>query len=597
MKLQRFIKAGLLLVFFWLSLVAAIPFVALFSPEAGAQLQRAVLPSQLQGLGWTFTTTQTFKARTNNTSNVISLEGGDGLTAISPRIGATAPATLFWTSTGFEPATAGQSWGSAIRPPDLHAQDLTVYNSATLPACASATLGGSCTTGLICRSTEAAYVCLDSAWHIVESETQQLLNGKDKHYVVLTFDDGNDEGYDLYRDVMNARNVKGTFYINTNNIGNAGQLTWAEVNTLIDEGHEIGDHLPGGESAETISSEELYDLLVESQADIDAQVTGGYPLRTYSYPQNQWGDTCDNTPTCSVGVPIPHIVQMFHDGARRSTDVPVTFLPLHDPYTVGGGFWSSAADYIDGARRCAGDSGEDGCLYVMGMHDAVNCDATCLGTVIDTLQSEGFTFLTFRQAISRKIGTPEWYRRNYVPNPKGAMGSTETRPQFWIESLSGNADVTYDEDGCMTFTDTDGGTNTVVFKLSNWPLFYKEYPLFDPNGYLGPAMPKGFRTTRLFGAVHISTDGDFAATSGARMKTGDSQCVTTYVSTANTDDLAHCEGVDPTDHSDLDGDTPATSGPNSWWMQTVGQTAGSATFCRPTVGLVRKVNDNEAASR
>ncbi|MFJ7748725.1 polysaccharide deacetylase family protein [Arthrobacter sp. NPDC097144] len=59
---------------------------------------------------------------------------------------------------------------------------------------------------------------------------------------VFSFDDGVAADRDFVRPLLNNRGVKGTFGVTTNNVGNSGRLSWPDIKTLMDEGHEIASH-------------------------------------------------------------------------------------------------------------------------------------------------------------------------------------------------------------------------------------------------------------------------------------------------------------------------------------------------------------------
>lgn len=68
------------------------------------------------------------------------------------------------------------------------------------------------------------------------------LGEKSTPKVVISFDDGMDSVYTKAYPYMNARNIKGTAYINSNSIGSANRMTLDNLKTLYNNGWDIGNH-------------------------------------------------------------------------------------------------------------------------------------------------------------------------------------------------------------------------------------------------------------------------------------------------------------------------------------------------------------------
>jgi peptidoglycan/xylan/chitin deacetylase (PgdA/CDA1 family) len=99
--------------------------------------------------------------------------------------------------------------------------------------------------------------------------------------VSLTFDDGI-ATQNLVRPMLLAHNMRGTFFINSGNVGlNGYYMTWADVDALAGDGDEIGGH--------TVDHQRLTDLTPDQQrheiCDDAATLRGrGYSITDFAYP-------------------------------------------------------------------------------------------------------------------------------------------------------------------------------------------------------------------------------------------------------------------------------------------------------------------------
>jgi hypothetical protein len=99
--------------------------------------------------------------------------------------------------------------------------------------------------------------------------------------VTLTFDDGIASQYAHARPALNARGMRGTFFINSGKVADGEYfMTWPQIDTLSAEGHEIGGH--------TIDHVRLTDPGVDIRHQIctdAATLRGrGYQILSFAYP-------------------------------------------------------------------------------------------------------------------------------------------------------------------------------------------------------------------------------------------------------------------------------------------------------------------------
>lgn len=98
--------------------------------------------------------------------------------------------------------------------------------------------------------------------------------------VVLTFDDGLQEHYQVYLD-LESRHVKASFFINSMRIGTPNYLTKSQLDIMHSNGHEIGGH--------TLNHANLSSLSYTAQEteicnDRDRLLELGYNVTNFVYP-------------------------------------------------------------------------------------------------------------------------------------------------------------------------------------------------------------------------------------------------------------------------------------------------------------------------
>ncbi|MFC1889834.1 polysaccharide deacetylase family protein [Thermodesulfobacteriota bacterium] len=106
--------------------------------------------------------------------------------------------------------------------------------------------------------------------------------------VILTFDDGSDTHFDVVRPALNERGIHGVFYVVAGSIGWEGVLDAGRIQTMIDEGHEIGSHMVSHLDLTELTVEEIEFQLFESKATLESmfEAPGGGPYEVVScaYP-------------------------------------------------------------------------------------------------------------------------------------------------------------------------------------------------------------------------------------------------------------------------------------------------------------------------
>ena len=98
--------------------------------------------------------------------------------------------------------------------------------------------------------------------------------------VSFSFDDGLSSA-PVAGSVLAAHGVKGTFYIITGDVGSSGFVTWGNVKTLAEEGHEIGAHTVEHKDLEFLTPEEQEYQVCHSREQLEEH---GYHPLSFAYP-------------------------------------------------------------------------------------------------------------------------------------------------------------------------------------------------------------------------------------------------------------------------------------------------------------------------
>ena len=103
-------------------------------------------------------------------------------------------------------------------------------------------------------------------------------------YVSLTFDDGNADQLAALP-ILADHDMDGTFYIITNRVGrpNSQYMTWSDVQTIYDDGNEIGGHTRDHTHLNdpTFTDAQIQDQICGGRQDLLAR---GYPQVSFAYP-------------------------------------------------------------------------------------------------------------------------------------------------------------------------------------------------------------------------------------------------------------------------------------------------------------------------
>jgi peptidoglycan/xylan/chitin deacetylase (PgdA/CDA1 family) len=142
------------------------------------------------------------------------------------------------------------------------------------------------------RLNEQMKTLYDSGYHTVLPDQlyQYLITGATlpTKPILLSFDDGHEEHFSIVAPILSRYGYKGVFFTMTVCIGKKGFMNAAQIKTLSDSGHIIGEHTwdhPNITKLEGMNWEQQIDkpkLLLE-------KITGKHVIY-FAYPYGAWND-------------------------------------------------------------------------------------------------------------------------------------------------------------------------------------------------------------------------------------------------------------------------------------------------------------------
>ncbi len=112
--------------------------------------------------------------------------------------------------------------------------------------------------------------------------------GKENEKIaIINFDDNWLSQYENAKPILDNYQFKATFYIVCDYIDGKNRMTWQQIKSLQQDGHEIGSHTMNHENLDEISIDARYGEIVESKKCIEDK---GIRVNSFSYPFNS-GDS------------------------------------------------------------------------------------------------------------------------------------------------------------------------------------------------------------------------------------------------------------------------------------------------------------------
>ncbi|MCX8032927.1 MAG: polysaccharide deacetylase family protein [Thermoleophilia bacterium] len=100
--------------------------------------------------------------------------------------------------------------------------------------------------------------------------------------VVLTFDDGGLDNYEVAFSLLQRYGFTATFFVITSRVGKEGQMTWEQLREMAQAGMAVQSHTVSHPDLTKISSSKLARELADSRAVIEQEV--GAPVYALAYP-------------------------------------------------------------------------------------------------------------------------------------------------------------------------------------------------------------------------------------------------------------------------------------------------------------------------
>ncbi|HNT29514.1 MAG TPA: polysaccharide deacetylase family protein [bacterium] len=123
-------------------------------------------------------------------------------------------------------------------------------------------------------------------------DLKQIIEGNrslPERAVILTFDDGYANQYQYAFPLLERYAMRGVFFIITEKPdADPAYMTWEQIKTLSDAGHEIGSHSVAHPDLTALQPDRLEEELATSRSSIERII--GLPVLTFCYPSGQYND-------------------------------------------------------------------------------------------------------------------------------------------------------------------------------------------------------------------------------------------------------------------------------------------------------------------
>lgn len=154
--------------------------------------------------------------------------------------------------------------------------------------------------------------------------------------VMLTFDDGDLDQYEVAAPELEKHGFKGTFFIMTVAIGRRGKQPYmdkTQIKDLADRGHTIGAHTWDHHNVKKYQGDDWKIQLEEPKAKLET-ITGK-PVRYFAYPFGLWNKQA-----------LPEIQKRGYAAAFTLADKPDDQMPLYTVRRIiAGGQWKATTMY------------------------------------------------------------------------------------------------------------------------------------------------------------------------------------------------------------------------------------------------------------
>ena len=134
--------------------------------------------------------------------------------------------------------------------------------------------------------------------------------------IVLTFDDGYSDNYEVARPILEKYGFAGTFFIISGKIGQAEYMNEAQIRELAAKGNEIGSHSVSHPDLANLSGAKMKTEVEKSKTDLE-KITGEKVV-SFCYPAGKYNEAVEKA-VQAAGYKIAVTTQKFQP---FSTDKP-----------------------------------------------------------------------------------------------------------------------------------------------------------------------------------------------------------------------------------------------------------------------------------
>ncbi len=208
--------------------------------------------------------------------------------------------------------------------------------------------------------------------------------------LVLTLDDGPDTtNTKKILDTLKQRNIKATWFINTNNWGGPESL----IKRMIDEGHEIANHTASHPHLQTLSATDIEKQITDVEKVVSTQSGGSIPKLTLL--RAPYGEPYQDGP---VGTPAARNL-VFPVVAKHAVAINWNFDTFD---TVDTPDANKIFQNFKDAVKTPGASGASWGIFLM--HSVHPADADALPLILDYIKQNHFKLARVEDVLCWKFG-------------------------------------------------------------------------------------------------------------------------------------------------------------------------------------------------
>lgn len=287
--------------------------------------------------------------------------------------------------------------------------------------------------------------------------------------VSIVFDDEYSDQYAYAWPTMQSRNINGTFYVVTDNVGKSGYMSWTQLVALQNAGNEIGSHSKTHTDFINLTQDEIRQECSQSKTALENY---GLTVNNFAYPNGNTNDIIDTT-----------VAGYYRSGRTAYIPPYVISLPVNQFRVEGFSTEGSGNDPLSGLIQMVNRVIEtNGWAIILFHHikptadDSLTVSTQDFAKFLDYVIDNGVETLTVNQVLNLKnlsidtnygtvSPTSGLYRLNQVINIQATAPTAETGVRYvWVGwNGSGNGSYT-GANNPATITIRESITQTAVWK-------------------------------------------------------------------------------------------------------------------------------------